>query len=282
MRTGIWISPGNAPRDVLDAIVAAERAGIDEVWVSGEGPLPEPFSVLAAAALRTERVRLGVGVTNPYERLPIVTAWMAHTINDLCDGRFVVGLGPGSASTLESLAVGPTRPLHDCRDALHTIRRVGGVPVYVDARGEHLSRWASREGDGAFVLDVPMPALGELIGWVRSVRPVDVNLFVPVAFTEPQLEEIRARQGRALLDQSIAVRESLGVDGEALRSGEPLSDTVLGACALWGAPPSIASRLRWMAARHKPTTIGFALPAADLGASVGRAAEILHDVQSAL
>ena len=71
--------PRGLGRGVGRRFVAAEEAGIDELWLGDEGPSRDPFSVLAAAAQRTDRITLGVSVTNPFLRHPAVTAATAMT-----------------------------------------------------------------------------------------------------------------------------------------------------------------------------------------------------------
>jgi 5,10-methylenetetrahydromethanopterin reductase len=280
VRTGIWIFPGRPAGELVDAIVAAEQAGIDEVWVGDEGAEREPFTVLAGAAARTDRVRLGVGVTNAYARHPLVTAWQAETLLELSDGRFVLGLGPAGSVVLGRLGVRPVRSLTDCRRALSQIRTASQVPVFVGARGERFNRWASEIADGVLVAGVPLPFIADVLGWAGSVRPIEVSLLIPVCFTDGQLETFRRDQRLSLLEQPPEVRELLGVDSAALSAGEDPNDTVLAACGLWGTTGAIVDRLRWIVARFQPTTIGLALPVEGLIDNVDRAAEVFAGLQS--
>ena len=127
VRTAVWLFPEASAAATVDAVVAAEDAGIDELWLGDEGPGRDPFSVLAAAAQRTERITLGVSVTNPYLRHPAVTAATAMTVNELSGGRFVLGLGPGGGMALDPVGVVRERPLTRTRDALRVIRAVAGT-----------------------------------------------------------------------------------------------------------------------------------------------------------
>jgi 5,10-methylenetetrahydromethanopterin reductase len=266
--------PGRPAGELVDAIVAAEQAGIDEVWVGDEGAEREPFTVLAAAAARTDRVRLGVGVTNAYARHPLVTAWQAETLFELSDSRFVLGLGPGGSVVLGRLGIRPVRSLTDCRRALSQIRTASQVPVFIGARGERFNRWASEVADGVLVTGVPLPLIAGVVDRARSVRRIEVSLLIPVCFTDGQLEIFRQGQRTALLEQSSEARELLGVDSAALSAGEEPNDTVLAACGLWGTTGAIVDRLRWLVSRFQPTTIGLALPVEGLIDNVDRAAEV--------
>jgi alkanesulfonate monooxygenase SsuD/methylene tetrahydromethanopterin reductase-like flavin-dependent oxidoreductase (luciferase family) len=94
------------PAEIVDLARAVEQAGFDSVWtfdhlLSYEDPAGEPagtweaWTLLAAIAAVTERVKLGVLVSCTGFREPIVTAKMAHTLHELTDGRIILGLGAG-------------------------------------------------------------------------------------------------------------------------------------------------------------------------------------------
>ncbi|MGA1077342.1 MAG: LLM class flavin-dependent oxidoreductase, partial [Ilumatobacteraceae bacterium] len=70
MRRGVWIFPNRPAGELVDAIVAAERAGLDEVWLADEGVAREPIPVLAAAAVRPSTIVLATGLTSPLLRHP--------------------------------------------------------------------------------------------------------------------------------------------------------------------------------------------------------------------
>jgi probable F420-dependent oxidoreductase len=58
----------------------------------------ESFATLALAADRTERIKLGHFVTNPGIREPTVTASWYATMQDISEGRMVMGIGRGDSS----------------------------------------------------------------------------------------------------------------------------------------------------------------------------------------
>ncbi|UZJ24557.1 LLM class flavin-dependent oxidoreductase [Rhodococcus antarcticus] len=66
----------------------AWRSLADEAWF---GTVP----LLAAAAVATERVRLGTWVASPNFRHPVTFAKELMTLDDLSDGRFTLGVGAG-------------------------------------------------------------------------------------------------------------------------------------------------------------------------------------------
>jgi alkanesulfonate monooxygenase SsuD/methylene tetrahydromethanopterin reductase-like flavin-dependent oxidoreductase (luciferase family) len=88
----------------LDDVRAAEGAGVRTVWTYDhltwpllkDGPWFGAVPLLAAAAARTERVRLGTLVASPNFRHPAPFAKELMTLDQLSGGRLDVGVGAGT------------------------------------------------------------------------------------------------------------------------------------------------------------------------------------------
>jgi len=119
----LQVNPGNAPWPLLaDAARAAEAAGFDTFWtadhLAGEvmaaPAMPECFTTLGALAAVTSSIRLGPLVANVANRLPVITANAAATLQQVSGGRCILGLGAGSAPntkwSAERRAVGLEQP----------------------------------------------------------------------------------------------------------------------------------------------------------------------------
>src|ERR1700682_920396 len=89
------IGYGLPPSRLVSLVGSAEAAGLDGV-TCGEFADSDAFSVLAAAALVTSRVRLMTSVVSTLSRSPALLAMAASTVADLAGGRFTRGLGAGS------------------------------------------------------------------------------------------------------------------------------------------------------------------------------------------
>jgi alkanesulfonate monooxygenase SsuD/methylene tetrahydromethanopterin reductase-like flavin-dependent oxidoreductase (luciferase family) len=157
----------------LESVKTAEEAGYARAWVVDSQMLWEDVWVYMTHALAaTERIQVGVAVSNPLTRHYTVTASAAATLAQLHPGRVLLGLGRGDSAVrtlgLKQVAtarfgeiVARVRELMDGRevatdDAKIRIRWASGehVPIAVAATGPRNLRLA-----GALA-DVAMPQIG--------------------------------------------------------------------------------------------------------------------------
>ena len=94
---------GAKPRVELNWQMAetAERLGFDSVWVGDSitsKPRLEPLAVMAALAARTHRVKIGTAVMLNALRHPVHLAHAIATIDNISDGRIVLGVGAGRSN----------------------------------------------------------------------------------------------------------------------------------------------------------------------------------------
>jgi alkanesulfonate monooxygenase SsuD/methylene tetrahydromethanopterin reductase-like flavin-dependent oxidoreductase (luciferase family) len=84
---------------------AAEEYGFDHAWTYDhlgwrtlvDGPWFGAVPTLTAAAMVTSKIRLGTWVATPNFRHPVPFARELTTLDDVSDGRFVLGVGAGGA-----------------------------------------------------------------------------------------------------------------------------------------------------------------------------------------
>lgn len=103
MRFGIDVAQHQLDwQELLRRVRFAEQAGFDGAWVFDHfkalygdrgGPCLEGWSLLAALAVTTERIRLGNLVTGVTHRHPSVLATQAITVDVLSRGRLDFGIG---------------------------------------------------------------------------------------------------------------------------------------------------------------------------------------------
>jgi alkanesulfonate monooxygenase SsuD/methylene tetrahydromethanopterin reductase-like flavin-dependent oxidoreductase (luciferase family) len=98
MRYGV-ILPGGTAAQQLEQARLAERSGWDGVFVWEAGYGVDAWSLLAAMAVVTTRVRLGTMLTPLPWRRPWKVASQVATVDQLSGGRAILGIGVGALTT---------------------------------------------------------------------------------------------------------------------------------------------------------------------------------------
>lgn len=137
----------------------------------------DPVPAIAAAAQATERVRLGVAVTEAVRNHPAQLARTWLTLDHLTGGRAILGIGAGEGENIIPYGIGFERPASRLEDALRVVRLLWAAdgpvdydgpvfsldgatlglgprtdgrypPIWVAAHGPRLCRVAGELGDG--------------------------------------------------------------------------------------------------------------------------------------
>jgi probable F420-dependent oxidoreductase len=88
--------------DAAPLLALAERAeglGFDSIWVGDSllaRPRHDPLTLLAAVAARTKKAELGTAVLLPALRNPVVLAQQIATLDQISQGRYILGVGIAS------------------------------------------------------------------------------------------------------------------------------------------------------------------------------------------
>ncbi|HEU5419156.1 MAG TPA: LLM class flavin-dependent oxidoreductase [Streptosporangiaceae bacterium] len=91
------VLPGGTATAQLEQAVLAEQAGWDGVFCAEIAYGVDPWSLLAAVAMRTTRIRLGTMLTPLPWRRPWKLASQVATVHQLSAGRAILAVGIGAA-----------------------------------------------------------------------------------------------------------------------------------------------------------------------------------------
>ena len=165
-------------RTVQEAVERAKRAeqlGFEAIFFAdSQMNNVDPYQVMAMCAVNTTKIRFGTAVTNMVYRDPTITANSFATLNEISQGRAIIGMGTGDGPVY-SLGRTATK-LADFEKGLRTIRdllhdrgidvpksreRAGGnvklkagkrpVPIYISAEGPKTLTVAGRTCDGVIL-----------------------------------------------------------------------------------------------------------------------------------
>jgi alkanesulfonate monooxygenase SsuD/methylene tetrahydromethanopterin reductase-like flavin-dependent oxidoreductase (luciferase family) len=93
------ILPGGSASEQLEQAILAEESGWDAVFVWEAAYGVDAWSLLAAMAVRTSRVRLGTLLTPLPWRRPWKVASQVATVDQLSGGRAILCVGVGAIAT---------------------------------------------------------------------------------------------------------------------------------------------------------------------------------------
>jgi alkanesulfonate monooxygenase SsuD/methylene tetrahydromethanopterin reductase-like flavin-dependent oxidoreductase (luciferase family) len=187
MRIGIVILPDERWSVAGRRWQRAEQYGFDHAWTYDhlgwrdlvDGPWFDAVPTLTAAAMVTRRIRLGTYVASPNFRHPVHFAREVTALDDISQGRLLLGLGAGTpdfdASVLGAPALTPGQKVDRFTEFLELFgtilanpattwhgkyysavdaRSIPGTvqqprpPFVVAANGPRAMRLAARQGDG--------------------------------------------------------------------------------------------------------------------------------------
>lgn len=151
-KAGVVLQPVDTPGTFREMVAEIEDLGYDHLWLTDSSlHARNCYSYLTLAAAQTSRLLLGTAVTNPATRHPAITAAAAATVDEVSQGRMILGIGAGDRPLL-ALGLKPS-PLADTEAAIDGIRRLW--------RGEHVDlRAAGFSLDGAHMRFGARPDIG--------------------------------------------------------------------------------------------------------------------------
>lgn len=269
---------GQTAAETLAEIVDAEARGVPAVWLTTGGARPDALTLLAAAAVSTERVLLGTSIIPTFPRHPLVTVSQTLVIDSLAPGRFRLGVGPSHKPTMEGMFDIPfERPLRHLRaylDVLNKALREGAVdreeapyrvharlpapvnvPVYASALQVKSFELCGEAADGAitwmcplaYVRDVALPAFRR--GAEKAGRPLPkLIVHVPVCVSENVAavrEAARRQLGFYMRVPSYARMSATAGYPDAAEHG--MSDAQIDDLVLHGSEAAVADHLQeWL------------------------------------
>jgi 5,10-methylenetetrahydromethanopterin reductase len=178
-----WRAGGSCGVTSMEAARTVEAEGWDgQMFMDSQSLSGDPYVMMGAWAVATERLKLSTGVTNPLTRHPAVTAGAVAMVQSISGGRAVLGIGRGD-SALAYLGYAPAglaafeRTLQDLQALL------GGGEV---AFGAHESVAAA---DSAKTLSLGDRPTVSRLQWLPAGMP---KVPLDVAATGPKVIEMAA------------------------------------------------------------------------------------------
>jgi alkanesulfonate monooxygenase SsuD/methylene tetrahydromethanopterin reductase-like flavin-dependent oxidoreductase (luciferase family) len=239
---GAILRPTVPPESLREAAVAADRAGLEELWLWEDPFCTGGVAAMSAALAVTDRLRIGVGILPVPVRNVTLLGMEIATLCRLFPGRPIVGLGHGG--WMDQVGVRPASPLtllSEYTTALRALLAGDSVtvagryvrldkvqlnwplpespPLHIGAIGPRTLELAGRCGDGTILVGGTRPDdLRAARGHIEAGRTGAgrsgshrVTVYLPAATGSDAAERLRAD----------AARDGYDADHEYGVAGEP-------------------------------------------------------------
>ena len=139
-----WIISGTVDAQTLSRQAAlAENWGYESFWLpenhfTGDGAIPEPLMLLAGAAASTTKIRLATTSFLLTLRHPLQAAEQGAGLDQLSNGRVILGVGRGYAPDMLAAFNVPAKDKREIfKTVLDTMRRAWtGEPITMEGSSE--------------------------------------------------------------------------------------------------------------------------------------------------
>lgn len=230
---GVGLFPTEPVGTMCEYVRLSESLGYDNVWFGDSQNIwRESSTVMGAAAVGTERIIFGTGVTNAVTRHQPLLASTWATLAEYTGGRVALGIGTGDSS-LRTMGLKPLK-LAELEESIRELRALFrgekvaeptsgseyhlnyldgpmDIPIYIAASAPKILRMSGRIADGVIVLVGTAPHFIEAAlqtieaGAAESGRSLDdihVVLWTPTAIDEDRTKArdlVRAHVSRVAI-----------------------------------------------------------------------------------
>ena len=230
---GVGLFPTEPVAQMCEYVRLCEAMGYDNVWFGDSQNIwRESTTVMGAAAVGTETIVFGTGVTNAVTRHPSLLASTWATLAEFMNGRVALGIGTGDSS-LRTMGLKPQKlaelelSVADLRTLFRGERVVEAnsgteyhlnyltgrleIPIYIAASAPKFLRMSGRIADGVIVLVGTAPRFIEAaletieagaMETGRTLKDLHIVLWTPTAIGDDRTEArdlVRAHVSRVAI-----------------------------------------------------------------------------------
>jgi F420-dependent oxidoreductase-like protein len=217
LHVGYW-GLGLTSEQQLELVREAESLGFDSVWAA-EAYGSDTATVLAWLASQTEKIRIGSAIFQIPGRTPAMTAMTAATLDNLSDGRMILGIGTSGPQVAEGWhGQRFAKPLERTREYV-AILRMALARERVEFQGNQY-QLPLPDGQGK-PLKLMIPPVQERIPiYIAAIGPKNTQLtgeiadgWIPTFFAPEHVAEMRKllEEGAARAEGEKAIDDSFDI-----------------------------------------------------------------------
>jgi F420-dependent oxidoreductase-like protein len=201
-------------KQVIERVKIADEAGIDSMWVA-EAWGRDAFTLLTLLAEHTKKIKLGTSIVNIYSRTPAALAQHFATLDELSDGRMIIGLGTSGPQVIEHFhGVKFNPPLTRLKEYVDIINLIMAgeplnyngklfklgrgftirmepvrkhIPIFIASLNQKSVEFTAQKADGWLPVMIPVSGLGKAISEFHAIAKA--------AGRDPKSIEVKAPGG---------------------------------------------------------------------------------------
>ena len=153
-----FVSSSGSPIEICRLAAKAEKLGFNAVWMAHDLLSDSAWVICGAIANSSSRIKVGPGIVNPYScSLPEI-AMAATSLDNLSNGRCVLGVGPGAKRLLLDGNIKQMQVISKLEQTVGYLREAlrpsseilkinvnRAIPIYVGCQSpkllEHIGQW---------------------------------------------------------------------------------------------------------------------------------------------
>jgi F420-dependent oxidoreductase-like protein len=234
LNVGYW-GLGMTASDQLELVKEADSAGFHSVWAA-EAYGSDAATVLGWLAAQTSRIRIGSAIFQMPGRSPAMTAMTAATLDQLSDGRMLLGIGTSGPQVAEGWhGERFAKQLQRTREYVEIVRKaLARERLVYDGEAYQLPL---PDGPGKALKLMIAPVQERIPIYIAAIGPKNMQLtgeiadgWLPVFFSPEHVDQSRtlldegaARAGRTLGDDfDIAPTVNVAIDDDVDRARDQM------------------------------------------------------------
>ena len=248
MQLGVLFNTDRMERqDFLTYASRIDELGLESLWLP-ELFTRDPFAASGYLLANTKQVKLATGIANIYGRDPVATVTASSTLQEMSDGRFILGLGVSNVALNKARGhewINPVKKLETYLGAMSQVKMTthqAEFPIHVAAHGPKMLESVATLADGANTYLMPPDHVDEARAALGN-KTLNTMLFC-LLDENPESARDTVRKAVAYymgLDYYHRAWRKFGFGDDDFANGG--SDHLIDAIAAWGSIADIKSRL---------------------------------------
>src|SRR5229473_4185858 len=209
---------------VIERAKIADAAGVHSIWVA-EAWGRDAFTMLTLLAEHTQKIQLATSIVNIYSRTPAALAQHFGTLDELSNGRMIIGLGTSGPQVIEHFHGVPFNPpLTRMKEYVDIINMIMSqtplnyegkvfklqrgftmrfepprkhIPIWIASLNKKSVEFTARKADGWLPVMIPLGRLKESIADFRAVAASAGRDPKSVAVKSPSTIHVTSNPDRA-------------------------------------------------------------------------------------